>query len=105
MALQHVVAFPDGVTLTRLPIGRAAGHLWVSFVAIGMGDEHEWDISAHVGITDAQCLGGGGSYGEGVEEMQFRYVDPGLDVVQVVYRTDEGQAIVDVEDVQLPRAP
>jgi hypothetical protein len=77
----------------------------VSFVATGVDDNFEWDISSHVGVTNAQKLEGGGSYGDGMEQMQYRYLDPGVDSIEVVFRTDEGRVVVDVENVQLPPHP
>jgi hypothetical protein len=100
--LQKVVTFPDGVTLTRLPIGRAASHLWISFVAERPLDADEWDIWSHINVENAQCLEGGGSHGDGIEQMQFRYVDPGTDSVTVTYRTDLGEVIFETEVVELP---
>lgn len=100
--LQHAVTFPDGVTLTRLPIGRAAGHLWISFVAVRPRDADEWDIWSHINVEDAQCLEGGGSHGDGIEQMQFRYADPGTDSVTITYRTDQGELVFASEVVELP---
>jgi hypothetical protein len=100
--LHHAVTFPDGVRLTRLPIGRAAGHLWISFVAERPLGADEWDIWSHINVEGAQCLEGGGSHGDGIEEMQFRYLDPGTDSVTVTYRTDLGEVIFETEVVELP---
>ncbi|WP_159540578.1 hypothetical protein [Aeromicrobium sp. 9AM] len=114
MTDQHTVELAD-CTMTRLPVGRAAGRLWLFFVVTGLplsrfdpqSAESPWRLREHVAvfIDDAQVAieegGGSGSESLTLEYRQLR--DPGMSSISLRYLS-EGQ-VVDAETVSVPEAP
>ena len=116
METHHVVTFSDGVTLTRLPVGRAAGRLWLSFVAtvihhvdpadvdpedLDDWEPGEWEIEAHFELNGLRPERGGGHSGGGLEHMHFDYEDPGADTATISYL--DAHAVIDCEEIVLPK--
>lgn len=76
MADRHVAEF-GGVRLTRLPVGRAEGFVWLSYVGKGTALEYgerepvDWRLRQHLVITwpdgePAEIVSSGSSGGDGM---------------------------------------
>lgn len=102
MADQHVAEF-DGVRLTRLPVGRAEGFVWLSFVGKGTALEYggpepiHWPLRQHVAITwpdgePAEIVSSGSSGGDGISLFDVAVRDTGNASLVLAYR-DGGREV------------
>lgn len=111
MADQHVIEL-DGVRLTRLPVGRAEGLVWMSFVGRGEALEYggrdpiDWRLSHHVTITwpdetPAEIMSSGSGGGDGLSLYDMAISDRGGSSLVLGYLDDGrevGKEIVTIPD-------
>jgi hypothetical protein len=111
MITQHVVSYGDDVTLTRLPAGRAAGYVWLSFIATGVGidmslePDEMWHIHDHVRLTwldgtPGEVLDSSGGGGDRLHHFVMGVRDAGYDRLIVSYVDDD--EVINHEVVELP---
>ena len=112
MITQHVVSYGNGITLTRLPAGRAEGFVWLSFVARGIaltaGAGEVWRLREHLALmwldgSAADVVEVQTSANETLHRFGLVIRDAGFNTLTVRYV--EGDTTLSLENVSLPAAP
>ena len=105
MITQHVVSFGDDITLTRLPAGRAAGFVWLSFVVQGIESLDHWRIRDHIRLTwldgaTADVVDRGATGDGSLHLFDVSIRDAGYNTLTIRYV--EGNTTLSLENVPLP---
>jgi hypothetical protein len=106
------VEFADSVRLTRLPVGRAEGRIWLAFVAVGLGFnqdpdiayETRWKLRDHLKVTGesgALVIEGSSESSDGkLTYLEHELTDDGSSHITIEYR--EGDQALGEEVIELP---
>lgn len=109
---QFAVALPDGLRIERLPVGVAAGHVWLHFVLTGIrflaGEpdhrgRYPWDMGQHLAFEGPagrlSAASSGGSGADDVQTLEYAFPAAGLSWIRIAYL--DGEVSVAVETLPL----